>query len=60
MYPPELVGPMKEDLTSVGFNEITNPDDVESIVKTEGTTLMVVNSVCGCAAEMQDLELSYL
>ena len=44
MYPPELVGPMKEDLTSVGFNEITNPDDVESIVKTEGTTLMVVNS----------------
>ena len=50
MYPPELVGPMKEDLTSVGFNEITSPDDVESIVKTEGTTLMVVNSVCGCAA----------
>ena len=50
MYPPELVAPMKEDLTSVGFTQITDPNDVENIIKAEGTTLMVVNSVCGCAA----------
>ncbi|PKR81879.1 BrxA/BrxB family bacilliredoxin [Brumimicrobium salinarum] len=51
MYPPELVAPMKEDLTSVGFQELTTPEEVDNIVKnTEGTLLMVVNSVCGCAA----------
>ncbi len=51
MYPPDLVAPMKEDLTKVGFTELTTPADVDQIMaKKEGTTLVVVNSVCGCAA----------
>jgi len=51
MYPPELVQPMKEDLTSVGFKELTSTEDVySSIQNTSGTLLVVVNSVCGCAA----------
>jgi putative YphP/YqiW family bacilliredoxin len=51
MYPPELVAPMKEDLTSVGFKELTTADDVEKILtQKEGTTFLIVNSVCGCAA----------
>lgn len=51
MYPPELVQPMKEDLTSVGFTQLSSPSDVDEMIKnTEGTLLLVVNSVCGCAA----------
>jgi len=51
MYPPELVQPMKEDLTSVGFKELTSTEDVDSSIQnTSGTLLVVVNSVCGCAA----------
>lgn len=51
MYPPELVAPMKEDLTEVGFAELHTPDEVDQILsKKDGTTLVVVNSVCGCAA----------
>ena len=51
MYPPELVQPMKEDLTSVGFKELTSTEDVDaSVQNTTGTVLVVVNSVCGCAA----------
>lgn len=51
MYPPELVQPMKEDLTSVGFNQLTTPDDVDEIIENSGESLLlVVNSVCGCAA----------
>ena len=51
MYPPELVHPMKEDLTSVGFKELTSTEDVDSSIQnTSGTLLVVVNSVCGCAA----------
>lgn len=50
MYPIELVTPMKKDLTSAGFTELTNPDAVDAAIKAEGTTLVVVNSVCGCAA----------
>jgi len=51
MYPPELVQPMKEDLTSVGFTQLTTPSEVDEIIKnTEGSLLIVVNSVCGCAA----------
>lgn len=50
MYPAELVIPMKNDLTSVGFKELTTPVAVDNAVKESGTTLMVVNSVCGCAA----------
>src|SRR5690554_4640267 len=50
MYPPELVRPMREDLTKVGFTELHTANEVEEILKKEGTTLVVVNSVCGCAA----------
>lgn len=51
MYPPELVAPMKADLTSVGFKELVNATEVDEVLnKKEGTTLVVVNSVCGCAA----------
>lgn len=51
MYPPELVAPMKQDLTNVGFEELVSPGDVDNALNgTEGTVLVVVNSVCGCAA----------
>ena len=51
MYPEEMCKPMREDLTSVGFVEMTTPEEVEKILsKREGTVLVMVNSVCGCAA----------
>ena len=51
MYPPELVQPMKEDLTSVGFNQLTSAEEVDNTIKNNGDSLLlVVNSVCGCAA----------
>lgn len=51
MYPPELVKPMKEDLTSVGFQELTSAQEVDQTIQnSKGTLLVVVNSVCGCAA----------
>jgi putative YphP/YqiW family bacilliredoxin len=50
MYPAELVKPMREDLTKVGFEELHTAADVDSALAKEGTTLVVVNSVCGCAA----------
>lgn len=51
MYPAELVKPMKEDLVNVGFEELLTPAQVdETIENTKGTLLIVVNSVCGCAA----------
>ena len=50
MYPPELAKPMREDLTNVGFTELHNAEDVNSTLSKPGTTLVVVNSVCGCAA----------
>jgi putative YphP/YqiW family bacilliredoxin len=50
MYPPELVKPMREDLTNIGFTELYTADDVNNALQKEGTTLLVVNSVCGCAA----------
>ncbi|MDH5368077.1 MAG: BrxA/BrxB family bacilliredoxin, partial [Cyclobacteriaceae bacterium] len=51
MYPEELVAPMRQDLTSVGFNEFRTADEVENHLSDhKGTTLIVVNSVCGCAA----------
>ncbi len=50
MYPEELVKPMREELVNAGFQELKTVEDVESIMKKEGTTLVVVNSVCGCAA----------
>jgi len=50
MYPPEFVKPMKEDLTNVGFNELTTASQVDDALSKPGTTLVMVNSVCGCAA----------
>jgi len=50
MYPPELVKPMREDLTNVGFEELHTAEAVDSAIANKGTTLVVVNSVCGCAA----------
>jgi len=51
MYPPELVAPMKNDLVQVGFEELTTPESVDQAIRdAEGSTLLVVNSVCGCAA----------
>ncbi|MCB9189176.1 MAG: BrxA/BrxB family bacilliredoxin [Flavobacteriales bacterium] len=50
MYPAELVAPMKEDLTSRGFKELISADDVDQVLNEDGTTFVVINSVCGCAA----------
>ena len=51
MYPEELVAPMRTDLTEIGFQEFTTPEQVESHLKDhKGTSLVVINSVCGCAA----------
>lgn len=50
MYPPELVKPMREDLTSIGFQELHSAAEVDEAMTKKGTTLVVVNSVCGCAA----------
>ncbi len=50
MYPEEIVIPMKEELTENGFTELLTPDEVESQLAKEGTTLVMINSVCGCSA----------
>lgn len=50
MYPAELVKPMRDDLASAGFEELYTAEAVENSISQEGTTLVVVNSVCGCAA----------
>ena len=51
MYPLELVTPMKQDLVNAGFEQLITPTDVESVInETNGTLLLVVNSVFGCAA----------
>jgi putative YphP/YqiW family bacilliredoxin len=50
MYPEQIVNPMKAELTSVGFQELLSTNAVDEAIKTEGTVLVVVNSVCGCAA----------
>jgi len=50
MYPADIVMPMKEQLTSNGFEDLTTVDLVDDAMKKEGTTLVMVNSVCGCAA----------
>ena len=50
MYPAELVKPMREELTNIGFGELHTSEDVANAIEQKGTTLVVVNSVCGCAA----------
>ena len=50
MYPEEIVLPMKAELTDNGFEDLNTPDLVEDYVTKEGTTLVMINSVCGCSA----------
>ncbi|WHF50728.1 BrxA/BrxB family bacilliredoxin [Chryseobacterium gotjawalense] len=50
MYPEDLVMPMKHELTDKGFQDLTSAEAVNQAIKKEGTTLLMVNSVCGCAA----------
>lgn len=50
MYPAEIVQPMKEELTDNGFKELLTSNDVENQLKEKGTTLVMINSVCGCSA----------
>jgi putative YphP/YqiW family bacilliredoxin len=50
MYPEMMIAPMREELTSAGIRETRTAADVENAVKQKGTTMVVVNSVCGCAA----------
>ena len=50
MYPEEIVLPMRKQLTDQGFSELKSVHDVDEMISNEGTTLVVVNSVCGCAA----------
>lgn len=50
MYPAELVLPMKAQLTEKGFQDLSTPELVDNALKAEGTTLLVLNSVCGCSA----------
>jgi putative YphP/YqiW family bacilliredoxin len=50
MYPEELVAPMRKDLSSIGFEELKSPEAVDMFLSQPGTSLVVFNSVCGCAA----------
>jgi len=50
MYPELMVMPMREELTRLGIKETRTADDVDQAVKQPGTTMVVVNSICGCAA----------
>ena len=50
MYPEEIVIPMKEELTENGFSELLTPTDVDAQLSKKGTTLVMINSVCGCSA----------
>ncbi|MGL6267948.1 MAG: BrxA/BrxB family bacilliredoxin [Chitinophagaceae bacterium] len=50
MYPAQIVIPMKEELTENGFDELLTPLEVEETLKQDGTTLVMINSVCGCSA----------
>ncbi len=50
MYPEELVKPMRDELTNAGFKALYTTDDVDNALAKKGTTLVMVNSVCGCAA----------
>jgi putative YphP/YqiW family bacilliredoxin len=50
MYPTEIVAPMKAELTERGFKELLSAEEVDSVMKSSGTTLLFINSVCGCSA----------
>ncbi len=60
MYPEQMVAPMRADLTDVGFNELRTVDEVvEHLDDAKGTSLLVINSVCGCAAGMARPAVKY-
>jgi putative YphP/YqiW family bacilliredoxin len=50
MYPEQIVIPMKEELTENGFSEMKTPEEVVAQLESKGTTLVMINSVCGCSA----------
>jgi len=50
MYPAEIVLPMKAELTDNGFQDLATPEQIESALAAKGTTLIMINSVCGCSA----------
>ena len=50
MYPEQLVIPMKEELTENGFTELLSKHDVDEVLNQDGTSLVMINSVCGCSA----------
>jgi hypothetical protein len=50
MYPEDLIAPMRAELTQAGFDELRDADAMKTAIQSEGTTLVVINSVCGCAA----------
>ena len=50
MYPAQIVIPMKHELTNNGFQDLETPGDVTQLLEKEGTTLLVINSICGCSA----------
>lgn len=50
MYPAEIVLPMKSELTDAGFEDLISSDQVDNSISNKGTALVVINSVCGCAA----------
>lgn len=50
MYPEYLVAPMRQELVNSGFQDLRTPEEVDQAIKSEGTVLVMVNSVCGCAA----------
>lgn len=50
MYPEQIVAPMKAELTSNGFKELLSPAEVDNTLTQQGTTLLMINSVCGCSA----------
>ena len=50
MYPEELVKPMRDELIDAGFDALYTAEDVNNALAKQGTTLVIVNSVCGCAA----------
>jgi putative YphP/YqiW family bacilliredoxin len=49
-YPEEFLAPMRDELTRLGFEELRTPELVDAAIARQGTTMVVVNSICGCAA----------
>jgi putative YphP/YqiW family bacilliredoxin len=50
LYPPELTEPMRQELIAIGVVDLRTPEQVDKALQDAGTTLVIVNSVCGCAA----------